>query len=114
MPITWPLELNAMSYFYSAKTNSFYPLSLKADYENGIGWPDDAVEVSMAVFTEYSETPPDGKVRIAGADGYPTWGDIPPPTPEQQRAIALQVRTALIAEASRNIAPWLMHRPGVH
>lgn len=84
-----------MDYFYSAKTNSFYPLSLKADYENGIGWPDDAVPVNGEMFTEFSEQPPQGKKRVAGLDGHPAWGDISPPTYDEivaQAAVEKQNR----------------------
>lgn len=71
------------TYFYSAKHNSFFPLELKDDYINGIGWPEDAIEVTNSIYIEYSGEPPEGKIRVPGADGMPEWGDIPAPTHEE-------------------------------
>ncbi|WP_375156350.1 hypothetical protein [Enterobacter sp. DNB-S2] len=49
------------TYFYSAKHNSFFPLELKDDYINGIGWPEDAVEVTEQVYSEFTGEPPEGQ-----------------------------------------------------
>jgi hypothetical protein len=66
------------NYVYSAKSNSFYPLQLKSEYEQANSWPDDPVEVDDDIFVEFSGTPPEGKQRGAGSDGMPHWVDIPP------------------------------------
>lgn len=71
------------TYFYSAKHNSFFPLELKDDYINGIGWPEDAVEVTEQLYSEFSGEPPEGKKRAAGTNGLPEWEVIPSPTHEE-------------------------------
>lgn len=64
------------AYFYSAMNNAFYPSSLFDAYAAGDGWPDDAVMVNDETYLEYAANkPPEGKERIAGADGMPAWGD---------------------------------------
>ena len=67
-----------MNYIYSATTNSFYPLEMKEDYTQADSWPDDAVEVDEQVYIEFSGLPPEGKIRIAGENGFPAWSEIPP------------------------------------
>lgn len=71
-------------YLYDAKTNSFYPLALKSDYINSGLWPDTGVEIDENIFAEY-QTPPPGKVMVAGDDGYPAWADFPLPDIEDVR-----------------------------
>ncbi|HGG8867415.1 TPA: tail fiber assembly protein [Enterobacter asburiae] len=75
------------NYFYSAKKNAFYPVSLEDAYRDANSWPEDGVEVDDSVYLEYSATPPEGKVRVA-KDGMPSWADIPPPTHEELVASA--------------------------
>lgn len=70
------------NYFYSSKSNAFYPSALKDDYHSANSWPDDCVEVDDSVYLEYSATPPVGKIRVA-KDGMPAWVDVPPPTREE-------------------------------
>lgn len=77
------LGANVNTYFYSALHNSFFPLELKEDYINGIGWPEDAVEVTDHVYREFTGEPPEGQKRVAGKNGLPEWEDIPPPTHEE-------------------------------
>lgn len=61
-----------MAYFYSAKTNGFYPGDLKNDYENSAaGWPTDAKEVSDDLYNEMFAGQTDGKAISPGADGLP-------------------------------------------
>ncbi|EFB9807872.1 tail fiber assembly protein [Cronobacter sakazakii] len=92
--------VNVNTYFYSAKYNSFFPLELKDDYINGIGWPEDAVEVTNAIYIEYSEEPPKGKIRVAGKNGMPEWEDIPPLTHEEVVAQAGVEKQNLISAAN--------------
>jgi len=61
----------------------FYDGDLKEAYKSGSGWPKDCLQVSEDVFNKYVNEPPEGKNRIAGADSFPSWGDIPPPTPDE-------------------------------
>ncbi|VUX17132.1 Caudovirales tail fibre assembly protein [Escherichia fergusonii] len=44
-----------------------------------------------------------GKVRIAGDDGLPTWGEIPPPTHEEQIAAAELEKQQLINQVNEYI-----------
>ncbi|MDD9245216.1 hypothetical protein ACKURH_08890 [Enterobacter soli] len=65
-----------MWYLYSAELNLFYPLDLKKDY--GSYWPKTGKFVNDTVYQEFSaNSPPEGKMRVAGADGLPAWADIP-------------------------------------
>ncbi|WP_140918646.1 tail fiber assembly protein [Limnobaculum xujianqingii] len=91
--------------FYSKTTNAFYLFDSKENYETAGTWPDDAINISLDIFNEFSGTPPDGKRRIAGRDGLPAWGDIPPLTYEQVMEIANAERTEKLAEASVIITP---------
>ncbi|KAA0510360.1 tail fiber assembly protein [Enterobacter vonholyi] len=72
-----------MKYFYSAKNNAFYYFGWKDEYDAAGTWPDDAVEISDEIHEKYSTDAPKGKILTAGADGMPTWGDVPPPTHEE-------------------------------
>lgn len=64
-----------MKYFYSSDLNTFYPLGLKSDY--GDSWPKTGTLVDESVYEEFAANqPPEGKVRVAGADGMPAWADI--------------------------------------
>lgn len=95
-----------MNYFYSAKLNAFYPDSLREDYVVNDSWPDDAVEVEKSVYQEFSaEEAPKGKMRVAGDDGLPAWGNIPLPTQEEQIAQAEAEKQRLLTEAATAIAP---------
>lgn len=87
-------------YTYSASLNAFYPLSLKPDYEKAGSWPDDAVEVSDESANEYMAEPPEGKIRAAGDDGYPSWIDAPKPTHEEQVAAADAEKQSRIEQAN--------------
>ncbi|QOV70438.1 tail fiber assembly protein [Citrobacter sp. BDA59-3] len=61
-----------MAYFYSAKTNGFYPDDLKSDYEKSeTGWPTDAIEVSDDLYNEMFAGQTAGKVISPGTDGLP-------------------------------------------
>ncbi|MFS9379413.1 phage tail protein [Citrobacter sp. ANG330] len=88
------LELPELTsqYYYSAANNAFYAAKLYADYIYFNTWPDDAISVDDSVFAEFAaSSAPDGKYRVAGDDGMPTWSDIPAPTQEQ--VVASNMRT---------------------
>ncbi|EBI9231625.1 hypothetical protein DLA64_10745 [Salmonella enterica] len=73
-----------MTYFYSATTNAFYPEELKQEYINTGSWPDDALVVDDFIYSEYAaQQAPAGKMRAPNDAGYPSWIDIPAPSPEQ-------------------------------
>ncbi|MDE9550528.1 tail fiber assembly protein [Xenorhabdus bovienii] len=93
-------------YFYSAKKNAFFPKVLMQDYINAGSWPDDGIDVSDDVYSEFvGNIPPKGKIRIAGKDGLPTWGDIPPLTQEERTRQAEVKRKQLMIYAKDIIAP---------
>lgn len=93
-------------YKYSPSKNVFYPESKLANYEAAGNLPDDLIDVSDDVFREFTATPAAGKVRVAGEDGLPSWGDIPPPTHEELIATAEQVRQQLLAHADVVMIDW--------
>ncbi|MDC9588194.1 tail fiber assembly protein [Xenorhabdus sp. XENO-10] len=93
-------------YLYSAKKNSFYPIILKQNYIDSGTWPDDGINVSNDVYSEFvGNIPPEGKVRIAGDDGLPVWEDIPPPTQEELCRHAEVKKRKLMEYAKDIISP---------
>lgn len=58
-----------ISYKYDSATNSFYPYSLKEQYEAAGSWPESGVDVDDSVYAEFYVAPP-GKMRVAGPDGF--------------------------------------------
>ena len=96
-----------MEMVYSALNNSFFAKNDIEKYE-AAGWElADAVEVTYDTYLEFIEDRTlQGKVRIAGADGLPAWGDIPPPTREERIAAAEQVRQQLLAQADATMLDW--------
>jgi hypothetical protein len=93
-------------YLYSAKTNMFYPVEMQEEYEQSGEWPLEGKEVDEEGFNEFTSQAPSGKMRIAGADGLPAWGDLPAPTQEQLIQQAENQKTALLNEASNVTADW--------
>lgn len=90
--------------YYSPSKNSFYPLSMKSDYEASPGgWPTDAFEVDKSVHSTYALEDAQGKYRVAGKDGHPTWGTPPEPEPELlMRAVEIH-RNSLMEVANKRI-----------
>jgi len=93
-------------YLYSAKTNMFYPVEMRDEYEKSGQWPLDGKEVDEEGFKEFTAQPPAGKMRIAGADGFPSWGDIPAPTQVQLIQQAENQKSGLLNAASNATADW--------
>lgn len=86
---------------YSASKNAFLSSSYRADYEHAGTWPADAVEVSDAVFAEFSVSPPPGMQRVAGPDGLPMWAPVPPPPFDDVAAAKLrEINAACDAEVA--------------
>ncbi|MCE1787092.1 tail fiber assembly protein, partial [Enterobacter hormaechei] len=93
-------------YFYSAKTNSFYPIELEQNYIASGSLPDDIIEVGLDIYQEYAaNNVPEGKYRIAGQNGLPEWADIPPPTREELQQYVESKKQQFIVESSQQIAP---------
>lgn len=78
---------------------------MKDDYVDTGLWPESGVEVDEDVFTEF-QTPPIGKMREPNSEGYPSWVDIPPPSPEALVFIAEQHKAALLNESQSIISIW--------
>jgi len=95
-----------MGYVYSPVTNTFYPLELMDDYVNAGTWPEVNIEVDSQTYYEFTAPPPEGKVRVAGIHGFPTWGDIPPLTAEQLLSQAENKRQSLLKYADEITADW--------
>lgn len=94
----WGIDMEL--YIYSAKNNSFFPKDYVIKFEQ-CGWDlGDAVDVDHQLFIEYTGDAPAGKVRVAGADGMPAWGDIPPLSHEEKVALAESHKLALIDQAN--------------
>lgn len=90
-----------MSYFYSATTNSFYPVEMREDYEKAGTWPHDVLAVDDLVYEEFVlDAPPEGKVRIPNNDGYPSWEDISAPTKDQIILKNTRIRAKLAQDAT--------------
>lgn len=76
---------------------------MKEIYEsNGIKF-DNVKEVDEELFIAFSGEPKKGKVRIAGEDGFPAWGDIPPPTHDELVAAAEAEKQLRIDQANKFI-----------
>lgn len=80
----------------------FYPYEYQSQYIESGDWPADGIDVTDAVFLEFTSRPPVGKRRIIGDDGLPAWGDIPPPSQDaliaEAEAKKIQLRTISDAE----------------
>lgn len=93
------------TYQFSAKTGSFYPKSMLNEYRNANTLPDDLVDVNDEMYSLFTAPPPAGKIRGADESGFPTWVNVPAPTPEQQ-IISARIRKSRLAEkAEAAIAP---------
>ena len=99
-----PLILPAKSYYYSSTENAFYPAKMQIGYKNSGTWPANGKWVNESVFAEFAISPaPSGKMRVAGKNGLPKWGDLPKPTKEQLITEAEQQKQLLADEAEKNI-----------
>lgn len=90
-----------MNYFYSAKTNNFFPECFRPQYESNGSWPTDGVEVSEGVY-QAMINPPTGKMVGPDSKGYPVLVDVPvyiPTIEEQNAAIDTQRLAAYQKEA---------------
>jgi len=81
-----------MNYIYSAETNKFYPLVLQDAYEKNGEWPSNYIEVDDDIFNEFTSCN-EGKIRVAGSDGLPSWADIP----SQPNSVLLSSAIATLA-----------------
>ena len=91
------------TYQFSPSENVILPLELKELYLKAGTWPVDTVDISDEQATEFMGGPPEGKMRVAGKNGLPAWGDVPPPTQEELIADADTKRQYLIEQANEYI-----------
>ncbi|ENR0228025.1 tail fiber assembly protein [Enterobacter roggenkampii] len=96
------------NYIYSPGENAFFAIGLKDSYEAANSWPEDGVAVDDAVASEFMGEPPEGKMRVAGNDGYPIWVDKPEPTYDELVAAADAEKQERIDQANEymNSKQW--------
>lgn len=92
------------NYYYSASLDAFYPASMEKDYIDAGTFPSDAMLVENAVFDEFSQNK-EGMYRTANRKGELVWKNIPQKTKDEMIIEAEQIKRALIAESSAEIAP---------
>lgn len=88
---------------YAFSNGNFYPFSMREVYEASDSWPIEYIEVDESVFTEFSASPPVGKIRGTDDNSMPAWVDIPPPTKEELSAAAELKKTNLRIQADSEI-----------
>lgn len=95
-----------MEMVYSASNNSFFAKNDVEKYEEA-GWEiSDAVDVPYDIYLEYiQDRASEGKERIAGKDGHPSWGDTPAPEEEDLQKMIYAKRQSLLNEATIVISP---------
>lgn len=94
-----------MGYFYSSKLNVFFISSLIETYQQNGTLPDELVHLPDTEYLEFFvNTPPAGKQRIAGNDGNPAWGDIPPLTDDELKENAEAKKMELKQQADNEIS----------
>lgn len=87
-------------YFFSPSTGGFYTREIHGD-----AIPEDAVKISDELYASMMGGQSQGKMIVAGEDGYPMLADPPPPTAEQLATAALMKRDRLLRDAATRIAP---------
>lgn len=92
-----------MSYWFSPKSNAFYPKALKDAYKNAGTLPDDLKDVSEDIFIEFSGMPPAGKIRSVDNEGFPCWADMPVSevTEDELKSQARKLRDEFILSTDR-------------
>ncbi|WLI76966.1 tail fiber assembly protein [Kosakonia sp. H02] len=89
-----------MKYLWSAKNNVFFLNEMKEQYEEK-GWDfSDAILIDDEIVTKFMGPQPANKIRTVGDDGFPSWGDLPSPTPEELRVAAEARKQSLVNQAN--------------
>ena len=94
-----------MALYYSSMNNGFYDGDMQDAYMNAETWPEDAVEVSAAVYQEMMDGQASGAHITSDENGYPKLEDYIIDWEEKANAR----RDELIVDASRYIADWRMN-----
>ncbi|MCK2249660.1 tail fiber assembly protein [Escherichia coli] len=90
-------------YIYSPSENAFYAVNLKNTYEVNGTWPADALDIPDNISVKYMAKPPQGKIRVAGVNGFPTWAEIPQPSHEELIQQAESERQLLLNQANEHM-----------
>ncbi|MEY0837336.1 tail fiber assembly protein [Providencia alcalifaciens] len=94
-------------YYYSAKTNAFYPEALRKNYEENYSFPDDVIRVSESIWLKYAGMqPPTGMVRVADEDGMPKWSPLPEKTNADFTKEAESKKEKILFEIIRKTQIW--------
>ena len=91
--------------YFSAELTGFMYESDREKFDNGIGWPADAVEISARWYAHLMEGQTTGKLISANEYGQPVLTDLPLPTAEELMAGAENQKSALMQVANERIAP---------
>lgn len=96
------------NYIYSPSENAFFAVGLKDNYEAANSWPADGINVGDDIASEFMGETPEGKIRVAGSDGYPVWADKPEPTHDELVAAADAEKQERIDQANEymNSKQW--------
>ncbi|SKB98869.1 virus tail fibre assembly protein, lambda gpK [Kosakonia radicincitans] len=87
--------------FFNKSNLGFYDPDEKSYY--GENWPADSelIEISDAVYAEFTAAPPQGHKISVDADGYPTWVEVSGQIADNNEGI----KASLLATAAVYIAP---------
>lgn len=91
-----------MSYFYSKENNAFYPESLRQDYENADGWPEDAREISDELYLALMVGQSSGKMIVSNKSGFPELAE----RIVNWQEVAESKRDSLLLEAKEITSDW--------
>ncbi|MBN6599375.1 tail fiber assembly protein [Citrobacter sedlakii] len=95
-----------IKYYYSASNNSFYPLSLKDDYDVVDSWPSDAVAISEKWYNYLMEGQMKGKLIISNEYGEPILSEPAPLTKQELIHFAENKKEELLREIREKTQIW--------
>lgn len=98
--------LEEIKYYYSASNNSFYPLSLKDDYDVVNTWPSDAVAISEKWYNYLMEGQMKGKLIISNEYGEPKLSEPAPLTKQELIQLAENKKDELLKEIREKTQIW--------
>ncbi|EIQ7160029.1 tail fiber assembly protein [Citrobacter sp. RHB21-C05] len=95
-----------IKYYFSASNNSFYPLSLKDDYDVVDSWPSDAVAISEKWYNYLMEGQMKGKLIISNEYGEPILSEPAPLTKQELIQFAENKKEELLREIREKTQIW--------
>ncbi|EDC8080724.1 tail fiber assembly protein [Salmonella enterica subsp. enterica serovar Agona] len=91
-------------YIYSPANNVFYPYANEDAYRAAGVWPEIGVDFDEDGFIQWkSENAPAGKIRVAGSDGMPAWGNAPELSREDQQASNEMKKSSILSYSTNQI-----------